>query len=569
MSTPTLCIQNALLLSLLLTLSFHRPITAIPGVVTVTTTADSGAGSLRQALLDVNSDPISPHIIEFSIGSGVKVIQPATALPEITVPYVLIDGTTQPGWAVGEPMIVLDGSQLTPYTENGLVINGGYNCLIRGLVINNGFNNGIVISSSGGNADSNVITDCFIGVDQTGTAAAGNKTGILIQATPTSAINNCIIGGGSYSPNNIISGNSDYGIALISNVNFTTISNNVIGTDIDGTKAIPNGLSGILLLGSTTPVITEQCFQNFIQSNLISGNTGSGISLQSNAIQNIIQNNTIGLDSSGIVALANAIGISTEGQIPPNPADPLNGSVEGTSINNNIIAGNSSHGILLSTNTMHSSINGNIIGSDSTVTVTNVGNGNIGISILGTTDAPCIENSIGLFQGNTILYNTSGIVIDGDPSTPSINNAIITNSISQNGNDGITLLNNSNNTQSAPTIINALLNADGNGITIAVQAPTTPSATLFRIDCFMSTADHSPITEGQQYLGSIVSLPSGATDILFCRLPTTLSSNVWISAVAIAFNGPTIHSSLGDSSPYTGNSITSTLTTNIPPIMFP
>src|SRR5262249_59398435 len=63
----------------------------------VTTTADSGAGSLRQAILDANGNPGGDSII-FSIlvgGGGVQTIRPASPLPIISGP-VFIDGTSQP-----------------------------------------------------------------------------------------------------------------------------------------------------------------------------------------------------------------------------------------------------------------------------------------------------------------------------------------------------------------------------------------------------------------------------------------------------------------------------------------
>lgn len=70
--------------------------TAFGGSFTVTTTADTGPGSLRQAIINANANP-DAATIRFKIpGSGVKTITPATPLPPITAP-VKIDGYTQPG----------------------------------------------------------------------------------------------------------------------------------------------------------------------------------------------------------------------------------------------------------------------------------------------------------------------------------------------------------------------------------------------------------------------------------------------------------------------------------------
>src|SRR5438874_2131308 len=64
--------------------------------LTVTTTADSGAGSLRQAILDANA-AAGTDTIAFNIpGAGVQTIAPLTNLPMVTE-AVVIDGYTQPG----------------------------------------------------------------------------------------------------------------------------------------------------------------------------------------------------------------------------------------------------------------------------------------------------------------------------------------------------------------------------------------------------------------------------------------------------------------------------------------
>ena len=81
------------------------------GVFVVTTTADSGPGSLRQAIVDSNAATGGTNTIDFALpGSGVRTIAPVSPLPTITNP-VLIDGTSQPGFA-GTPLIDLTGQAL-------------------------------------------------------------------------------------------------------------------------------------------------------------------------------------------------------------------------------------------------------------------------------------------------------------------------------------------------------------------------------------------------------------------------------------------------------------------------
>src|SRR5438105_4341300 len=75
-----------------------------PAVFTVTSAADAGAGSLRQAILDANARP-GADTVRFQIASGPQTISPLTALPDVT-DAVTLDATTQPGYA-GTPLIVL------------------------------------------------------------------------------------------------------------------------------------------------------------------------------------------------------------------------------------------------------------------------------------------------------------------------------------------------------------------------------------------------------------------------------------------------------------------------------
>src|SRR4051812_35214114 len=65
---------------------------------TVTSTNDSGVGSLRWAITNANAT-VGTNTIAFNIpGNGVKIISPATQYATIANP-VVIDGYTQPGSA--------------------------------------------------------------------------------------------------------------------------------------------------------------------------------------------------------------------------------------------------------------------------------------------------------------------------------------------------------------------------------------------------------------------------------------------------------------------------------------
>ena len=217
---------------------------------TVVNTADSGAGSLRQAILDANAAPNPASGVDqilFDIpGSGVQTIQPTSdPLPEITDP-VSIDGYTQPGSSPNSNpvnsadnatlLIELHGSTLE--FRAGLSITAGGSS-IRGLVIN-GFSHGVLMTGTGGNR----VAGNFIGTNVTGTEARPNSIGIVAESPDNT------IGGTAAADRNIISGNgsggSGFGI-YVSRVAIgfeggarTSIQGNFIGTDVTGTVAIPN-----------------------------------------------------------------------------------------------------------------------------------------------------------------------------------------------------------------------------------------------------------------------------------------------------------------------------------------
>lgn len=77
--------------------------------------SDSGAGSLRSAIIAANLTP-GLDFIYFNIpGEGVHAIRPTSPLPAIT-DAIFINGDTQPGYAPGQPLI-----EIKPNANNGIV----------------------------------------------------------------------------------------------------------------------------------------------------------------------------------------------------------------------------------------------------------------------------------------------------------------------------------------------------------------------------------------------------------------------------------------------------------------
>ncbi|HYM14148.1 MAG TPA: right-handed parallel beta-helix repeat-containing protein, partial [Dehalococcoidia bacterium] len=165
---------------------------------TVTTNADSGAGSLRQAILDSNATTPGPNAIRFNIApGGLQTIALASPLPPLTVAAV-IDGTTQPGFTAS-PIIVLDGAGAGAGAD-GLVIGAG-GSTVHGLSVKGSSGNGVVLTSNG-----NAVTGNYLAV-----AAPGNAgDGVRVAGSGNA------IGGTGPGQWNVIAHNGGYGVHVVS-----------------------------------------------------------------------------------------------------------------------------------------------------------------------------------------------------------------------------------------------------------------------------------------------------------------------------------------------------------------
>ena len=215
----------------------------------VSTTADSGAGSLRQAILDSNAATSGTNVIDFAIpGQGVQTISPVSPLPAITN-SVLIDGFSQPGFA-GTPLIELSGSQQGK--GDGLTITGS-GVTVRGLDFSN-FSQGAGIHITGAGATDNWIYGVFAGTDPSGTHAQPNDDGITLDG---GASDNMIGTNGDgvsdAAERNLLSGNLFAGVWITGQgTDGNAVAGNFIGTDISGSVALNNGTQPVTdSLGNT------------------------------------------------------------------------------------------------------------------------------------------------------------------------------------------------------------------------------------------------------------------------------------------------------------------------------
>ncbi len=216
---------------------------------TVTTTADAGAGSFRQAILDANAHS-GNDVIRFAIaGTGVHTIAPFSALPGIT-DTVTIDGYSQPGshpntLETGDDAVILVdlGGASAPAGALGLVVTHD-GCTVRGLAVHgfhpiDGVTGGAGIVVTG---NSCTIAGNFVGTDPSGMIDDGNTEGVIVSGDHNR------IGGLSPADRNLIGGSVNaVGLRVSGDANL--VQGNFIGTDATGLAPIANHGAGIVIGG--------------------------------------------------------------------------------------------------------------------------------------------------------------------------------------------------------------------------------------------------------------------------------------------------------------------------------
>lgn len=379
---------------------------------TVTNTNDSGAGSLRQAILSANANP-GADLINFNIpGTGVHTISPASPLPNITDP-VTINGYTEPGAspntsATADNAVVkiqLDGSNSSLLSQDGLHISAG-NTTVKGIDFTHWTRNTIDAGSAAIFIDTHgddVIAGDFLGTDAAGAIAIGNSFGIIISGGANSRI-----GGTTAAARNVISGNSKTGVAITSGSG-NVIEGNLIGLDATGERGLGNSEFGAVVSGGSGNVIGGTAAG---ARNVVSGNS-IGVNVNLLATGTVLQQNLIGTDARGTAAVGNSDGVDI-GAGGNGGANTLIGGT--TPSARNVISGNSRDGVdLLNTFFASTVIQGNYIGVDVTGE-RGLGNGIFGV-FLGTT-GPTAVGGTAAGAGNVISGNgAEGIEIMGCPAT--------------------------------------------------------------------------------------------------------------------------------------------------------
>jgi CSLREA domain-containing protein len=255
--------------------------------------------SLREALAFANFAPnLGPgqrDTVSFAIpGAGSHVIPILSPLPPVAEP-VVIDGTTQPGYAL-TPLVELNGTS-AGLGVAGLRLGAGQSD-VTGLAINRFEGHGIEITGPGTNS---IFTN-FIGTDPTGLLPRPNGgSGIRISGSPSNLIRA-----------NVLSGNGRAGLRLEAGADSNLVIDNLIGVGFDGTSAVPNAENGVFVLSSSS---------NSIATNVIAQNNTQGVQVSS-GLHNTIRANQI--HANGLLGIE----LGADG-VTPNDVSDADGGANG------------------------------------------------------------------------------------------------------------------------------------------------------------------------------------------------------------------------------------------------
>jgi hypothetical protein len=391
-----------------------------------------------------------------------------------------------------------DGAGLNgPYVTIGGTLPGTAN-----VIAGNGTNIDINDLTEGGAASYSLVQGNLIGTNASGTAGIANQGyGVSILHNPTYMT----IGGTVPAARNIISGNLA-GVYVFDNSFHNIVQGNFIGTDISGTKALPNINQGFISGATDSNEIPAgyTLIGGAVAGagNVISGNTSDGINISGTSQQNsespfvgnTIQGNFIGSNAGGTAAIANGgSGVSLSGSATNNM---IGGTEPGSA---NLIAYNSGDGILIDPGAsgLANTTIANVIDS----------NGGAGVRVASGTGNRISQNSI---------YENKALGIDVDATGPNTNTHCNTPNNGANdlqnypvltagtGSDFISATATDPNGNTSEFSLAVAATKTGNLLTLLGNFDSTAN-TKFSIEFFSSpTADSSGYGQGQTYLGSAI-----------------------------------------------------------------
>lgn len=455
------------------------------------------------------------------------------------------------------------GATPMPNTDDGVGANGP-TIVIGGIAPHSGN----VISQNGTNIDFNDITNGgvaansfawgnYLGTDSTGKIIfTPASNGISV----TAGANNETAGGTTPAARNIISGNYN-GVYIFDDTSSNIIQGNYIGTDVTGTKALGNSQQGYTSGASSSS--TVPAVSNYIggavsgAGNVISGNGEDGIVISgtvadSNSIYegSIIQGNYIGTDATGTVAIGNgATGVTIS-------SNGTNNMVGGRGPGaGNLIANNSSHGVLIDPGTAGGQGTGN-----QTIGNTILSNGGAGVRVNSGTGERVSANSIYQNLALGIDIGPSGQLANSNcNSTNNGANMLLNAPVMTTGGSGsfyisATATDANGNTSDFSNAVPAILNGDQLSLSGTYNGVANASYT---IEFFSSPEkDSSGFGQGKTFLGSASVMTDSSCNATFGSAPVSTTQ----ADVSVSLTTPVYQLSIGPD--FGGQVYTATVTNN-------
>ncbi len=193
----------------------------------------------------------------------------------------------------------------------GIVFQNSPGNLAEANVVSGNLRHGIVVANfkgKEGRAYGNVIRGNYVGLNASGTESVANgQDGILING-PSTRIGDTAPDGG-----NVISGNGESGIVIVSPqdvepADSNAVVNNIVGLTADGSAPLPNRLSGIVIEESSHNVVGGDSAN---AGNVVSGNLLTGVWIAEGVLEDIstshnrVLGNLLGTDANGIRPVGN------------------------------------------------------------------------------------------------------------------------------------------------------------------------------------------------------------------------------------------------------------------------
>jgi hypothetical protein len=405
------------------------------------------------------------------------------------------------------------GTETMANAGDGIRIEGGAtNTLVggpqsdQGNIISGNAENGIEII--GANTTSTTIQNCII--RSNGSVAADVLSNGVLIALGAHANT---IGGSADGGTNCIYGNSGDGVVVTGvGTDQNVVAGSWIGLNPHGV-AVANGGDGVLIASGAQGNTVGGTVSG--AGDVISGNSaGNGIAIVGDGTNaNVVECNKIGTDPMGNGPLPNGgdgvlIGSGAQHNIIGTVAENVS----------NIISGNIKSGVVITgRGTSDNALIRNVIGFNGQMTLP-VPNGRDGVLIDQGAESIAVGGT-NSGEGNVIAGNAGNGITVGDSATDTAQeNAILGNSISENGklgidlgNNGVTLNNSSGHTgpnlfQNFPVLSLATIAPapfDSTEVLSIMATLTAAPNSTYRVEFFANaSADPAGYGEGRKYLGS-------------------------------------------------------------------